>query len=134
LPAGRYDALLEEYHLADFLERPVVQPRRRHAFNSTWCAWPAVRRDALVRASEADQLLRDLLPGATARQECLRYLGHCEGDFPVSEEACRSVLALPLFAELTEEQQRRVVQSCATFMPSAVGGTRSNRSSLAGGS
>jgi dTDP-4-amino-4,6-dideoxygalactose transaminase len=49
-------------------------------------------------------------------QECLRYLGHRAGDFPASEEASRSVLALPLFPEITLEQQRRVVQTCAAFL------------------
>jgi dTDP-4-amino-4,6-dideoxygalactose transaminase len=50
------------------------------------------------------------------RQECLAYLGHREGEFPASEEACRSVLALPIYPELTIDQQRRVIQSCATFL------------------
>ena len=45
----------------------------------------------------------------------MAYLGHKPGDFPVSEEACRSVLALPMYSELTADQQRRVIQSCAAF-------------------
>jgi dTDP-4-amino-4,6-dideoxygalactose transaminase len=31
--ARRYDALIEENHLSQFLERPVVRPQRRHTFN-----------------------------------------------------------------------------------------------------
>jgi dTDP-4-amino-4,6-dideoxygalactose transaminase len=50
------------------------------------------------------------------RQECLTYLGYQAGDFPASEEACRSVLALPMYPELQEEQQQRVIQSCAAFL------------------
>jgi dTDP-4-amino-4,6-dideoxygalactose transaminase len=54
-------------------------------------------------------------------QECLWNLGHAEGDFPVSEEASRSVLALPMFPELTAEQQRRVIAECAAFVSQQVG-------------
>ena len=50
------------------------------------------------------------------RQECLTYLGYPEGDFPATEAACRSVLALPMFPEITVEQQSHVMQSCAGFL------------------
>jgi Predicted pyridoxal phosphate-dependent enzyme apparently involved in regulation of cell wall biogenesis len=49
-------------------------------------------------------------------QECLAYLGYREGDFPVSEEACHGVLALPIYPELTLDQQERVIDSCAAFL------------------
>jgi dTDP-4-amino-4,6-dideoxygalactose transaminase len=115
--ARRYDALLEEYRLADFLERPTVRPRRRHVFNQYVVRVAGGLRDALVRHLKAEHIGCDIYyPVPLHRQECLAHLGHREGDFPVSEEACRSVLALPMFPELTEDQQRRVVQTCAAFV------------------
>jgi dTDP-4-amino-4,6-dideoxygalactose transaminase len=48
-------------------------------------------------------------------QECLAYLGYREGDFPTSEETSRCVLALPMFPEITEHQQQRVIGSCAAY-------------------
>ena len=48
-------------------------------------------------------------------QECFRFLGHREGDFPVSEQAAREVISLPIYAELTAAQQERVVGEIAAF-------------------
>jgi dTDP-4-amino-4,6-dideoxygalactose transaminase len=43
-------------------------------------------------------------------QECFAYLGRREGDFPVSEQACRDVLALPVYPELLPEQIEYVAE------------------------
>ena len=45
------------------------------------------------------------------RQECLTALGYKEGDFPIAEQACRELLALPVYPELNEGQQHYVVLS-----------------------
>jgi dTDP-4-amino-4,6-dideoxygalactose transaminase len=48
-------------------------------------------------------------------QECFHYLGYGEGDFPESERACREVLSLPVFPELTGEQREHVVRCIREF-------------------
>jgi dTDP-4-amino-4,6-dideoxygalactose transaminase len=48
-------------------------------------------------------------------QAAFAYLGYQEGDLPESERAAREVLALPMFPELTEGEQRWVVDSIAEF-------------------
>ena len=115
--ARRYDELIEEQHLTHFLERPAVRPHRRHTFNQYVVRVAGGQRDALVRHLKADGIGCEIYyPLPLHGQECLRYLGYRAGDFPAAEEACRSVLALPVYPELTAEQQRRVIGACASFL------------------
>lgn len=48
-------------------------------------------------------------------QKCFSELGYRPGDFPITEKACREVLALPMHAELRPEQQDHVVSCIAEF-------------------
>lgn len=54
-------------------------------------------------------------PISLHQQEALTNLGYAAGDFPHSERAAREVLALPIFPELREDEQNRVVETVAQF-------------------
>jgi dTDP-4-amino-4,6-dideoxygalactose transaminase len=79
----------------------------------------------VIRVQQRDQL-RDFLkdrgvsteiyyPIPLHLQKCFSYLGYVPGTLPESERAAEEVLALPMFAELEEHEQRHVVDSIADF-------------------
>jgi dTDP-4-amino-4,6-dideoxygalactose transaminase len=115
--ADRYDTLLDEYALAGTLQKPARLPHRRHVFNQYVVRVAHGQRDALVRHFRNDKIGCEIYyPIPLHLQECLKFLGHAKGDFPMSEAAASSVLAFPMFPEITLEQQRSVVQSVAAFI------------------
>ena len=57
-------------------------------------------------------------------QPCFANLGRRRGDFPHSERAADESLAIPIYGELTEAQQRTVVTAIAQFVRHKVGAAR----------
>ncbi len=49
-------------------------------------------------------------------QEACKDLGYEQGDFPVAEKVCSTVLTLPCFPEMTERQQDHVIRSLAEIV------------------
>ena len=135
--ARRYDAMIAEAGLASrgLVVPPVRRPDRSHIFHQYVVrvprnqAGPGVRAAAGATVKAANGTTRDALrahltgagiasgvyyPVPLHLQECFRDLGHARGDFPVSERAAEEVLALPIFPEITEDQQAEVVRGMAS--------------------
>lgn len=114
--ADRYDRLIEEQGLHGFLHRPIRSGQGRHTFNQYVVRVSSGHRDALMNHLKSNSIGCEIYyPLCLHQQECARSLGYRPGDFPVSEEASQSVLALPIFPEITESQQNRVVESILSF-------------------
>ena len=54
-------------------------------------------------------------PRPMHEQACFAPLGHKKGDFPVSEELSTTSLAIPVFPELTTDEQDYVVEQIVAF-------------------
>lgn len=114
--AGRYNRLIENMGLGDFLTMPYRQPDCGHTFNQYVVQVAGGQRDALVRHFQAEKIGYEIYyPMPLHMQDCLKPLGYKAGDFPVSEAAATCVVALPMFPEITAEQQERVVSSVKAF-------------------
>ena len=110
--AQRYRPLFEEMHLGEWSALPEGSPG--HIYNQF-----------VVRFVDRDRLqlfLKDrgvetevYYPLPLHQQECFHGLGYREGDFPQAEGAAREALALPVYPELTEDQQRYVVSQVREF-------------------
>ncbi|MBW1984623.1 MAG: DegT/DnrJ/EryC1/StrS family aminotransferase, partial [Deltaproteobacteria bacterium] len=48
-------------------------------------------------------------------QECFKYIGYKTGDFPVAEMAANHTLAIPVYPELSPDQQAYVVEKITEF-------------------
>jgi len=95
--------------LADLpLGLPAVGPNRTHVWHLFVVRHPD--RDRL-RAALADRNIQTGLhyPTPVHLQQAYAHLGYQAGDFPVTESIARECLSLPLFPEMTDEQQDAVV-------------------------
>ncbi|HEY0025931.1 MAG TPA: DegT/DnrJ/EryC1/StrS family aminotransferase [Longimicrobium sp.] len=116
--ARRRNAAFYDQALAGIggIQTPVVGEDHESIYNQYTLRVGDGRRDALA------DFLRErgvgsgvYYPVPLHLQECFAYLGYCEGQFPESERACREVLSLPVFPELTPAQLEYVAESVRAF-------------------
>ena len=101
-------------------EIPVIAPRpapyqTRHIFHQFVIRSPR-DRDGLQKHLKSQGVGSDVYyPLSLHQQPCFADLGYAAGDFPVSEELARTVLALPVHADLTEPQIEYVVSTIRAY-------------------
>jgi dTDP-4-amino-4,6-dideoxygalactose transaminase len=113
--AERYRQLFESAGLSSFIAAPPQPPAKfEHVYNQFTIRSP--RRDDLKAFLHAAGVPSEIYyPLCIHLQQAFAYLGHAQGDFPESEKASKEVLSLPVYPELPDAQQDRVVRAIADF-------------------
>ena len=112
--ADRYRSTFEGRNLDTQVILPTQPDGLRHVYNQF-----------VIRLLGRDEVRQHLLrmgipteiyyPEPLHLQPAFSYLGYKRGDFPHAETASQQVLALPIYPELTEEQQSTVVDAIAQY-------------------
>ena len=114
--AARY---CERFEALGLIERGMITPPHviegaTHVYNQFVIRTP--HRDALQAHLKAHGVGTMIYyPSPLHTQPCFRDLGYVEGDFPEAERACREVLALPIYPELTSAQFNHIIDTIQRF-------------------
>ncbi|MHA6764999.1 DegT/DnrJ/EryC1/StrS family aminotransferase [Streptacidiphilus sp. PAMC 29251] len=115
--AARYDALLADLAAAGRVLLPVTAEGNVHVWHLYVVRIGAAERDQVVAALNAAGIGAGVhYPAAVHLTPAFAHLGHRRGDFPHAEEAADRMLSLPLFPQITADQQQQVVEALASAL------------------
>jgi dTDP-4-amino-4,6-dideoxygalactose transaminase len=107
--AKRYGKLLSAAESAGKIALPGEAPGKRHVFHQ-YVVRVAGRDSVRSRLADSGIATSVFYPIPLHLQECFADLGHREGSFPEAEKAAKEVLALPIFAEMRDDEVERVAE------------------------
>jgi dTDP-4-amino-4,6-dideoxygalactose transaminase len=118
--AARYDGLLDGLEVT----RPVTVPGNEHVWHLYVIRVADGRRDRVVTALNAAGIAAGIhYPVPVHRTGAFGDLGYHEGDFPHAERAAAEILSLPLYPQITAEQQETVVAELRRALAAATART-----------
>ncbi len=112
--AGRYRRLFADSRVANNLMLPTEPDGIRHVYNqfTVSCAGRDHLREYLHREGIPSEIY---YPYPLHLQPAFAYLGYKKGSLRNAEAAAREVLSLPIYPELTEDQQQIIVNAITRF-------------------
>jgi dTDP-4-amino-4,6-dideoxygalactose transaminase len=115
--AQRYTELFKSHGLDRVLGLPSAALGRRHVWNQYIVRVPGGQRDALREHLAKARIGTEIYyPVPLHLQQCFKSLGYAPGSLPESERAAQETLALPIFPELTADEQAMVAGEIARFL------------------
>jgi dTDP-4-amino-4,6-dideoxygalactose transaminase len=118
--AARYGELFAAAGLTGHVTVPGEESRGRHVWNQYVVRVATGRRDELRTHLSGHGVGTEIYyPVPLHMQKCFEHLGWRTGDLPHTEQAAAETLALPIFPELTEAEQRTVVARIAEYFDTA---------------
>ena len=112
--AKRYDALFADAARAGRLVLPVEAPGRRHVYHQ-YVVRVADRNALKARLAERGIGSSVFYPVPLHLQKCFGSLGYEQRSLRKTEQACREVLSLPVYPELTAAEQGTVIDAVTAF-------------------
>lgn len=98
------------------LTLPKELPGKKHVYNQFTIRVAADKREELRHELAAKGIGHEVYyPVPLHMQECFKYLGLKEGNFPQAELAAREVISLPVFPELSASHQQQVIDVLREF-------------------
>jgi dTDP-4-amino-4,6-dideoxygalactose transaminase len=114
--AARYRGLFAEAGMSDLA--PCESDRSRSSYHLY--VIQVQNRDGLMKHLAAANIATGIhYPVPLHLQKAYGWLGHKAGEYPVTEKAAAEIVSLPMFPQLTSDQQRRVVFSIQEFLAGA---------------
>jgi dTDP-4-amino-4,6-dideoxygalactose transaminase len=109
--AARYSAAFADHPA---ICPPAIDPANDHIFHQYTIRVP--QRNELKAQLKAEGIGHSIYyPLALHLQPCFAHLGYRRGRLPLAEAAMDSVISLPVYPELTEAQQDRVINVVRSF-------------------
>ena len=114
--AQRYDELIDQAALSEQVEVPYRDPNAFHVWNQYSLRVKDGKRDELRAYLQERKIGTEIYyPIPLHQQVCFKKLGYGNGSLPNTEQAAKDILHLPIFPELTAEEQETVVNGIASF-------------------